>query len=219
MIADDHRGPVIVLLAAGEGRRFGGIKQLVELEGEPMCRRVARLLLASGLPLVVVTGAHADCVESALAGLPLLIARHGSWTRGLGRSIAHGARRVQRDFPRTSGVLLCLADQPLLDAAHLQRLLALHREAPDRILATRHDGIGGPPVLFPAACLDELAGCDGPDGARRLLERDGRRVDYLEVAEHPDVDTPDDLRHVRDRLAAHHPPQASAVPPATRTEE
>ncbi|MBU6248292.1 MAG: nucleotidyltransferase family protein [Xanthomonadaceae bacterium] len=210
MIPSDHRGPVIVLLAAGEGRRFGGIKQLVELEGEPMCRRVARQLLASGLPLVVVTGAHADRVESSLAGLPLQIVRHGSWARGLGSSIAHGARRVQHDFPGASGALVCLADQPLLDAAHVERLLARHRHAPGRLLATRHEGVGGPPVLFPAAWLDELAGCDGPDGARRLLASAGTDVDHLTVAEHPDVDTPEDLRHVRDRLA---------VRPAARTEE
>ena len=61
----DH-GPVAVLLAAGEGRRFGGITQLADLSGQPMCRRVADQLLSLGLPLTVVTGAYADAVERAL---------------------------------------------------------------------------------------------------------------------------------------------------------
>lgn len=191
--------PVILLLAAGEGRRFGGIKQLADLGGEPMCRHVASRLLTLGCPLLVVTGAHAGAVEPALRGLALETVRNESWQQGLGSSIARGARHVLQHHGSATGVLVCLADQPLIDAGHCRRLLARHREVPDHLLATLHDGVTGPPVLFPADCLAELASWRGDRGARALLEREAARLERFAVAEHPDVDTPDDLMQVHAR--------------------
>lgn len=192
--------PVIVLLAAGEGRRFGGIKQLVELDGEPMCRRVAQQMLSFGCPLVVVTGAHAEAVEQALDGLVLDTVRYPEWKRGMGGSIARGTRHVLERYGDATGVLVCLADQPLVDDRHYHRLLARHADVPDRLLATRHGEVSGPPVLFPADCLSELSTWRGERGARALLEREADRVERLDVTEHLDVDTPEDLTRVRRRI-------------------
>ena len=55
--ATNTRQVPIVLLAAGAGERYGGIKQLAQLDGEPMLRRVTRNLLSVGGPVIVVTGA------------------------------------------------------------------------------------------------------------------------------------------------------------------
>jgi molybdenum cofactor cytidylyltransferase len=196
--ADD--APVIVLLAAGEGRRFGGIKQLADVAGEPMCRRVAMQLLTLGCPLVVVTGAHAERVEQALDGLPLTIVRHGDWKQGLGSSIARGAQHVAHHHGESSAILVCLADQPLIDSCHFQYLLARHRQVPERLLATQHGDVTGPPVLFPGDCLAELAAWKDDRGARALLSREAERVERLPVPEHLDVDTPNDLSRIRRRL-------------------
>ncbi len=49
-----------ILLAAGEARRFGRPKQLIEWHGEPLVRRAARVALQAGLrPVIVVSGAYA----------------------------------------------------------------------------------------------------------------------------------------------------------------
>ena len=50
-----------VVLAAGEGSRFGGPKQLAELDGRPLLEHVLGVVRAvPGLaPVVVVLGAHA----------------------------------------------------------------------------------------------------------------------------------------------------------------
>jgi molybdenum cofactor cytidylyltransferase len=196
--------PVIVLLAAGEGRRFGGIKQLAELSGEPMCRRVAGQLARFGCPLLVVTGAHADAVEQTLAGLKVTTLRNDEWPQGLGSSIACAARHVLRQRTGSGGMLVCLADQPLIDSEHYRRLLERHREAPERLLATAHGEVTGPPVLFSAADVAELAAWQDGRGARALLERESARLERMAVTEYLDVDTPDDLARVRRRL--HRPP-------------
>lgn len=192
----------IVLLAAGVGERYGDIKQLALIDGEPMLRRVARTLLKIGEPLVIVTGAHAAEVETALDGLAVAIERHAGWAEGMGSSLAAGFRRVAADFADASGALLCLADQPLLDADLLKRMLARHHEKPDAILTATYGGADGPPVLFPRDCFGTLAQWSGARGARALLARESGRVERFATSTTSDVDTPAQLQQVRDLLAA-----------------
>jgi molybdenum cofactor cytidylyltransferase len=200
----DKTLPVILLLAAGEGQRFGGVKQLADIHGEPMVRRVARNLLELDLPLIVVTGAYAEEVEAVLSHLPLGVARHGDWALGMGNSLAAGMREMVRIHPRASSVLICLADQPLLPASFLRAMLERHAAAPEHILATDLDGTPGPPALFPRDCFDALAKLAGPQGARSIIERNAPRVDLFVTNDRIDVDTPEDLQTVRDRLASAH---------------
>ncbi|RDS86176.1 nucleotidyltransferase family protein [Dyella psychrodurans] len=192
--------PVVLLLAAGEGRRFGGAKQLAEIEGEPMCHRVARLVLGLGFPVVAVTGAHAEAVEHVLRELPLHRLRHEGWSEGMGSSIAAGTRHVMANHSRASGILICLSDQPLLNVEGLRDMVARHRVAPDKVLMARHNGIPGPPTLLPRDCFAELAMLTGPAGARSVIERDMSRVEFFDFPENLDVDTPQDLDDVRQHL-------------------
>jgi molybdenum cofactor cytidylyltransferase len=206
-IASQHSpiSPLIVLLAAGEGRRYGGIKQLVDIEGQPMVRRVARVALEHGVPVIVVTGAHAEQVESVLDDLPLHVIRHAGWQDGMGSSLAAGIRGVDASFPQATAALLCLADQPLLGTALIQQMLQRHAEAPERLLVTEQDGVSGPPVLFPRDCFTALTAWSGPRGAHALIEREAARVERFASTNGIDVDTPQDLQRVRGWLAAEHP--------------
>ena len=201
--AANARQVPVVLLAAGAGARYGGIKQLAPIDGEPMLRRVARSLLEVGAPVVAVLGAHAVQVETALAGLPVSIERHTRWADGMGSSLAAGIRRVVADFPGATGSLLCLADQPLLDVAMLQHMLARHRAAADAILVTTQRGVDGPPVLFPRDCFEALSNWSGAHGARALLDREAHRVEHFATFGMTDVDTPADLQRVHEELAMH----------------
>ena len=193
--------PVILLLAAGEGSRFGGIKQLADVAGEPMVRRVAQMALNTGLPVIAVTGAHALSVETALSDLPLIITRFEQWHLGMGSSIAAGVRELIRHFPQTLSTLICLADQPLVESTTIHAMLQRHCQAPDRLLATEKDGILGPPVLFPRDCFDALMTLPGSHGARALLEQHAERVETFVTHDAIDVDTPNDLHLVHEWLA------------------
>ena len=183
----------IVLLAAGKGRRFGGIKQLAMLAGEPIVHRAARLLLETGPPLIVVTGAHAKEVKAALDDLSVHRVRNNAWQEGMGTSLAAGFRHLLEHFDTVTGALLCLADQPLLDSTLPIRMLHRHAQATDRLLAVAHDGIAGPPVLFPRDCFAELAEWSGHAGAQAMLRREALRLETFVVDLPPDIDTPADL--------------------------
>ncbi|OZB60689.1 MAG: hypothetical protein B7X39_09250 [Lysobacterales bacterium 14-68-21] len=196
--------PVILLLAAGEGARFGGIKQLAEVDGEPMIRRSARQALACGVPVRVLLGAHADAVAPVLADLPLEVQVHSDWSRGMGDTLAAGVRGLQARHPHASGVLVALADQPRIGQRLLPALLEAHARSPRGIIATALDGRAGPPALFPRDDFAALAALTGAHGARVLLQREAARVTLLDPHDHDadllDIDTPADLAR------ASHPP-------------
>ncbi|MFC3651398.1 NTP transferase domain-containing protein [Dyella humi] len=193
--------PVILLLAAGEGSRFGGAKQLADVGGEPMVRRVARMLLDTETPVLAVTGAYADEVEAVLDDLPLSLVRCEDWHLGMGQSLAAGARELMHLFPHASSVLVVLADQPLLDIESLRSMLQRHALVPDRMLATQQHGTQGPPALFPRDCFDALAKLSGSHGARALLQRNASRVELFTSHDSIDVDTKEDLQRVQALLA------------------
>lgn len=191
---------VVVLLAAGEGRRFGTLKQLAPIDGEPMVRRVTHTLLRLQRPVLVVTGAGGDAVADVLAGLSVTCVANPGWHDGLGASLGVGVRTVRDRFPHASAALVCLADHPLLDAHALATILERHAQEPTRIFAADHAGAPGPPVLFPADCFSELAAWHGAEGAQAWLRRQGSRVERVPM-DVTDVDTPADLDSVRQQLA------------------
>lgn len=199
----DHEETVVVLLAAGEGRRFGTLKQLVPIDDEPMVRRVVRTLLRLHLPVLVVTGAGGEAVAAALAGLSVTCIQNPDWRDGLGASLGAGIRAVRGHFPGASAALVCLADHPLLDVRALQVMLERHAKEPERIFAADHVGNPGPPVLFPADRFSELAAWHGAEGAQAWLRRQDLRVERVPL-DVTDVDTPADLERVRQRLTQVH---------------
>jgi molybdenum cofactor cytidylyltransferase len=201
MMPRELSSPVIVLLAAGAGSRFGGAKQLADIAGEPMVRRVARSMLETDLPVMVVTGAYAEQVQAVLHDLPLRTVRCEEWASGMGHSLAAGAREVLRCFPHASSLLICLADQPMLGKASLMRMLQRHADAPDRILVTQHGDIQGPPALFPRDCFGSLSILSGARGARSLLEQHASRVEAFASGDGIDVDTQEDLQRLQALLA------------------
>jgi molybdenum cofactor cytidylyltransferase len=198
---ENPASPVILLLAAGESLRYGSIKQLAEIKGEPMVRRAARIALKQGVTVVVVTGAHAEQVEAVLDDLPLRLTRYAGWHEGMGSSLAAGMRYLETHCSQISAVLLCLADQPLLDPALLGRMLQRHAEAPERLLISEQNGVSGPPALFPRDCFAALMSLSGPCGAHELIEWEVVRVERFASTGSIDVDTPLDLQHVRDQLS------------------
>jgi CTP:molybdopterin cytidylyltransferase MocA len=187
----------LLLLAAGNASRFGSAKQCSRLDGVSLARRAALVGLAIGADTIVVTGAHAELVTAELTGLPLTLLHNPDWAQGMGTSIACGFRYLMTRPGTSAATLVCLVDQPLIAAAELQRLIDAHRETPQRIVASDHGTVLGPPCLFPKLYYEELAQLTGAMGARRLLDR---HVDQLNVVAMPqaavDIDTPADYERL-----------------------
>lgn len=95
-----HEPVAGVVLAAGESSRYGQPKQLLEWKGEPFVHAVAKRALEAGLsPVVVVTGANAEQVESAVKDLDVRIVRNNEWKSGQASSIRAGVFSLKEPPP------------------------------------------------------------------------------------------------------------------------
>jgi CTP:molybdopterin cytidylyltransferase MocA len=180
-----------LLLAAGEGRRFGGPKALIELDGETLVERGVRLLQDGGCsPVLVVLGAQAEVVRS-LVRTEVVIA--DDWAEGLGASLRAGLSALV-GTPATSCVV-ALADQPQVGVEAVRRLLADVGTA-DAAVAT-YDGEPRNPVLLARRIWADVAALAvGDVGARAWLRAHPDQVAHVpceDTGSATDIDTLDDL--------------------------
>lgn len=180
-----------VVLAAGASRRLGRPKQLLQIDGETLVHRAARLALATQpLQVRVVLGHGAGRIAQALADLPVQLHLAATWEQGMGASLAAGVAALPSPC---SGVLVLLCDQPALDAAHLQALVRRWQQAPLRAVASAYAGISGVPALLPRSWL-AAAALQGDRGASALLRARCEEVDNVENQQLQfDVDSAADL--------------------------
>ena len=186
------KGIFAVVLAAGSAERFGSTKQLAEFDGSTLVRRAITMATAAcGDRTVLVLGHDWRAVADASAPLSGFMIRNDDYADGLGSSIACATRAVEHV---AGAVVILLADQPLISAAHVRRLCDAWTGAGDEIVATEYSGALGVPALFGSSCFDDLAALQGDTGARRLLASGKYRV--RGVAFEPaavDIDRPEDL--------------------------
>lgn len=180
-----------VLLAAGAGSRLGRPKALVEIAGLTLAERGVNLLRAGGAaPIVVITGAAVVEPPGALA------VHNPDWRSGMGSSLAAGLAALPG--PATAAVI-ALADQPLVGAGAVRRLIAAH-QAGAEVAVAGYDGQPRNPVLIARRYWAEVvAGATGDVGARAFLRARPELVTLVECGDTgscDDVDTPQDLKRV-----------------------
>lgn len=157
-----------IVLAAGASRRMGQSKQLMELDGEAMVHRAARIALQAGCdPTLVVLGCQAEAVGVALSGLPCTTVVNDNWEEGMASSIRAGLHAVPH---HAVAALLLACDQPAVDTDFLRLMIKDFHLEPERILAASYAGVVGIPALFPRRCFESLKALTGDRGARPLLE-------------------------------------------------
>ncbi len=183
-----------ILLAAGDGSRLGQPKATVELAGSTLAERGVTLLRAGGAdPVIVVTGAVP--VE-----LPGVVSVHNpDWMSGMGSSLAAGLRALAGG---AAAAVIALADQPLIGAAAVRRLIAAHASGATVAVAA-YAGQPRNPVLidrvhWPAV----IETATGDAGARTFLRAHPDLVTLVECGDTgspDDIDTPEDIARVRER--------------------
>jgi molybdenum cofactor cytidylyltransferase len=189
-----------VVLAAGGSTRFRKPKQLAIFRGETFVRRiVAAANEAECAPIVVVVGRDAAQITSELAGLPVSIALHRTWSNGLGSSIAVGLKHALGIAANLDAAILLLCDQPFVNAAALRQLIQLHLENGKTIVASAYAETLGIPALFDRSCFGDLLQLRGNSGAKGIIlarRHDVTPFDFPAAA--IDIDTAADYKKLRD---------------------
>ena len=194
-----HRGLCAVVLAAGASRRYGSPKQLARYRGEALVARSVRLAYEAGAGTVcVVLGYRSEAIRRVLQQGRVPVGdtntvRNPRWRDGMGRSLACGVRTLD---PRARAVLVCLADQPLLEAADLAVLVRAWRGSPQCIVASCYAGKPGVPAIFPRSHFAALKALSGDRGARVLLASSNNVLSVPMPRAAVDIDDPQELRNL-----------------------
>lgn len=185
-----------VLVAAGLSTRMGETnKLLIEVDGQALIRRTASLYCALGMQVTIVLGHQGAAIKKALAGLPVRTVFNADYKTGQQSSVRAGLDAS--DFSKT-GILIALADQPLLTPADIAGLCdAFLSGPPRRIMVPYVNQTRGNPVLFPSA-LAKLAHAEGSEpNYRPFIDANPALVSSYAAPNAnfiTDIDTPEDAR-------------------------
>ena len=182
-----------VLLAAGQASRYGGAKLLESFSGETLLRRAARAFIEAGCAPVIVVLAPGGALRAQLEGLAVRTIENPRPERGIGHSIGLGVTALPAD---ADAALIGVADQPLLSAAIVRRLVEAFE--PGRIVAPRYGAAPGNPRIYDRRFFRELTRLAGDRGGQVLA---ARHPDAVTEVVFParygvDIDTPADWTRV-----------------------
>jgi molybdenum cofactor cytidylyltransferase len=180
-----------VVLAAGEGKRFGGTKQLADKDGRALVVHAVDALRDAGVgEILVVTGHDAEAVEAALPDDVRAI-RNPDPRAGQATSLAAALHAAAEN---SEAAVILLADQPGVTADDVEALIDGFHATRAQIVRLRYsDGPG--PALQSREIFAEAGHLHGDVGARVLIASHPEWVHEV-VVDRPrpvDVDTPDDL--------------------------
>ncbi len=186
-----------VVLAAGEGRRFGSQKLLAPLRDRPLLQHALDAANHSALsPIVVVLGANAEVITAGIRSGRAQLVHNPDHATGQASSLQVGLRSLDTN----DAVVVVLGDQPNVTAELLDALVAAQRSSGAPAVVCVQDGRRSPPTLLHRDLWEEVDALRGDTGARDVLARHPD-VAVFEVADGlgrlDDVDTQED----RERLA------------------
>ena len=188
----------IVILAAGEARRFGACKQLALFHTKPLLQHV----IDAALPLrpariVVMTGKYHEAIaaakdEGVVTGAELIY--NPDWSSGMSSSIRLGCELLSDDCDQ---LLVLLADQVLVSTSELETLIA---QAVDGSSAcASFSETVGPPAVFSRAWYPDLLTLNAENGAKKLLTDPAKQVTIVPMKSAGwDIDSKDDLERLSD---------------------
>jgi len=207
-----------VVLAAGGSSRLGRPKQLLTFRGETFIRRAVRAAAEAGCdPIVVVAGEINDAIRSELdirdsrisssipsvseawatfAGLSVTVIQNAEWRRGVGTSIRCGLEQLPKSV---AAAVLLTCDQPFVDAAVLEQLMAARERTGKPIIASSYANTLGVPALYDRSCFEALLALPETSGAKGLIL--SRRDDVAPVPFEQgaiDIDTPEDFERLKE---------------------
>ena len=186
-----------VIMASGEGKRFGSNKMLADICGKPLIQRTIESL-PGGFDVVVTT--RWPKVAEVCRELRCACVLHDGALRSesVRAGLAWGADRGWK------GCLFLPGDQPLVSPDSFKALATTFKAgggiAPVRLAL---NGEPSSPVLFPATLFPDLIGLEGKDGGSSLL-RSRADVQLVEARAYElwDVDTAKGQRCITEHIAA-----------------
>ena len=166
-----------ILLAAGQSKRMGQLKQLMPFGQSTIVEQAVDNLVGSAVDeVIVVVGYKAEDVIKAIAAKPIKLVINPDYEQGMSTSIIAGLNVVHSGV---QGVMLALGDQPLVDSQTINRLIDEFRDRDKGIAIPTYQGRRGHPIIFAIKYKEKLLELKGDVGGRQIIK--DHPNDVLEV--------------------------------------
>lgn len=187
----------IILLAAGQSRRYAGDKRLARLpDGRTLLQAsIAAVPATVTQRLLILRPGDEHLAAQFSEQWETLIVENAQ--DGMGESLAAAARHLQQHRPGWQGALIALGDMPAVAEASFTAIQQALCEQP--IVVPHYQGQRGHPVGFQRRFFCELGQLSGDSGARQLLQRHANDCYPLHCDDAGilyDIDTRDAMRKV-----------------------
>jgi len=182
-----------LILAAGESRRMGSPKALLDFGGETFLNHLVASFSGVCAPVIVVLGHGAEEIRAGLrAADQAVFVVNKDYRLGQFSSMQCGLRAVPAAAP---GVIFSLVDHPAVQSSTLTRLAS--SKAP--LAIPRMNGRRGHPVFFSRALIAEFLAMPPEANARMVVEKHAAEIDYVDVGDPgilQDIDDPEAYRRL-----------------------
>jgi probable selenium-dependent hydroxylase accessory protein YqeC len=197
-LSNTNKRVIGLVLAGGESRRFGSLKQAAPYRGTTLLGAVVKNALgAKGLErvLLVLGHRHKEVRRSLgrLARHPRLgLIVNDDYHRGMSTSLRAGVRLAGN----ADAVAIILGDQPGIDSATIDRVLDAYRSSPCKLAFPISGNKRGHPVILGRELFPVLRTLEGDVGARSIVEENRTWAANVSVPSgtQADIDVQKDLK-------------------------
>jgi len=180
-----------LILAAGESRRMGSPKALLEFQGEAFLDRLISLFRQRCAPVIAVLGAQREIVRAGLRRMDeAFLVANPDYRLGQLSSMQCGLRAVP---PTATGVLFTLVDHPAVTPATIARLLDAPDDSGEPLRIPRYGGRRGHPIWISQSLIPEFLALPAECSAKDVIARYAGAIHYVDVDDRgvvTDIDDP-----------------------------
>ncbi len=190
-----------VVLAAGQSRRMGTQKLLLNYGGRSVISHIVEVLSNSSVDqVVVVTGCDADRIRAEIAPSDVSVVFNEEHKAGMLSSVRCGFGAIDAGC---RAVMIVLGDQPAITSGLIDEMIRAYRGTDKSIVVPTYKGRRGHPTIISMQYKDDVMSCYDDVGLRGLLRDHPDEVLELEVSSPgvcSDMDEPDDYAREIEKL-------------------
>jgi molybdenum cofactor cytidylyltransferase len=191
--------PAGLIFAAGESRRMGRDKALLDYRGSTFLNHLISLFAPRAEPVIVVLGHNAETIRQTIASgnAPVRIVLNPGYARGMLSSFQAGIRALP---PEAAAALFTLVDHPAVEPATLDALLAAYASSGLPLAIPRCGDRRGHPVIAARPILEEMLALPDDASPKQVIHAHRSETFFLDVADPGvlrDIDRPEEYEEWR----------------------
>lgn len=173
-----------VILAAGEAKRMGTLKQLLPWGESTILETVITNVSSCHYiddEIRVIVGAESERIISVLSKWnkeELKVIKNPDYKTGMLSSVWRGLEALPQ---KTEYVVFVLGDQPLIPTRIFNRVIEKYLDLKPEIIVPIYQGQRGHPIVINKKLLPEVYKLTGPGGLRSLIQKQPEKVYFYEI--------------------------------------